>query len=146
MGLAGRLGAKWFCEPGHRDFLELIDGPREETKNRKDILRVRWKTGGKEAVEANYHEPGKRAWAWWRFSCPRRDFKMALGLFACEAEALIALGYTTKAEREQIADLGVVARQISTDAPPTESEIRAARRAERRAPTFSRKLRAVKAK
>lgn len=132
MGLAGRLGARFYCEPGHEDFREMVDGPREETKNRKDILRVRWKNGGREAVAAHYREPGRRAWAWWHFTCPRRDLKMGLGLFACEAEALIALGYTDKAEREAIADLGVIARQIETDPAPTEAEIRAARRAERK--------------
>jgi hypothetical protein len=146
MGLAGRLGAKYYCEPGHADFAELVDGPRVISKNRIDVMRVRWKTGGREAVEANYREPGKRAWAWWHFTCPRRDFKMALGLFACEALALIELGYADAAEREQIADLGIVAKQILTDPPPTEAEIRAARRAERQAPTFPRKLRALRAK
>jgi len=146
MGLAGKRSERFYCEPGHRDFLELVGGPFVISKNRIDVMRNRWNRGGREAVEANYREPGRRSWAWWHFSVPLRDRKLALGLYATEAEALIGLGYTTKAERELIADLGTIAKQILTDPAPTETEIRAARRAERRLPTFPHKSRALKAR
>jgi hypothetical protein len=128
------MRAHWkisYVMPGTEEFRELIDGPSDEGRYHVDVLRRRWKTGGREAVAANWSEVGKRAWGWWRFDCPRRDLTWALGQ-ATEAEALVALGYCDREEREAIFELGIIEDQLANDAPPTPAEIEAAKRIERK--------------
>jgi hypothetical protein len=78
MGQRGKLAPLRHTMPGCAEYQELIDGPVPESRYKIDVMRRRWKNGGREAVEEHYHEPGKRAWAWWRWEVPRRDLVWAL--------------------------------------------------------------------
>ncbi len=131
MGQRGIGSTPGYLRPGHPDFEELVIGPQIESPYKIDVMRRRWRDGAREAIAANYREPGRRAWAWWRWECPRRDLVWALGQRS-EAEALIALGYADREEREAIAELGIIEEQLENDPEPTEAEILAAKRVEKR--------------
>ena len=78
MGLRGPGAYRYWTNPCSSDFRELVFGPVDESPNHIRLLRNRWHDGGENAVHQHYWEAGRRAWAWWRFSCPLRERRMAL--------------------------------------------------------------------
>ena len=98
-----------YCAP---EFHELVFGPTDESPNHVRLLRYRWQNGGQSAARAHFREPGRRPWAWWRFTCPLRERRKALN-FPTEAEAILALGLADEAERQAIAAGDIIERQTS---------------------------------
>lgn len=110
--LGARRGRCRIAAGQSSDFRELVFGPVDESPNHIRLLRNRWHDGGENAVHQHYWEAGRRAWAWWRFSCPLRERRMALK-FRTEAEVIIALGFADEEERAQIAAEGIIEQQLA---------------------------------
>jgi hypothetical protein len=110
--LRGPGAYRYWTNPCSSDFRELVFGLVDESPNHIRLLRNRWHDGGENAVHQHYWEAGRRAWAWWRFSCPLRERRMALK-FRTEAEAIIALGFADEEERAQIAAEGIIEQQLA---------------------------------
>jgi hypothetical protein len=111
MGMRGpgaQRNHELYCSP---EFRELIYGPADKSPNHVRLLRNHWRDRGAKAAHKHYWEPGRRAWAWWEFTCPLKERRKAR-TFRTEAEAILALGFADDEEREAIRSEGVIEKQI----------------------------------
>src|SRR5262245_39875595 len=121
MGLRGktRQPRNWTV-PGSIQFEELVNGPLD-TANQAEYaaafprIRRRWRTGGREAV-MRYDYIGWRPLGWW-LARPLKERKLIEKdpKVRCEAEAILRLKLAGKAEREAIADRGIIRRANSSN-------------------------------
>jgi hypothetical protein len=110
MGARGPGAERHYTLYCSAEFRELVFGPIDESPNHVRLMRYRWQAGGESAAREHYREPGRRPWAWWRFTCPLRERRQALK-FPTEAQALIALGFADAQERAAIRSRRIIERQ-----------------------------------
>jgi hypothetical protein len=111
MGARGPKATRYYMLPCGAEFAELVVGPIDASASHVRLMRYRWQNGGESAVQEHYREAGRRPWAWWRFTCPLRERRKALG-FRTEAEAILGLGLADEEEQNAIRSGGIIEQQM----------------------------------